>query len=367
MVEKLRGAVACAHCRSLADAASSCPVCRQTVCESCMGQDNCPSPRLRTLALGNHTHVQALDPTGRIALVAAMVKYAQSYWLHDLTSDRRVTELPVPAGESYFELGGCSAFAGGRLVWQAVTGTGKQSRSTSEYWRHWFMVADISDGSVHLTHEVETQHGGIRYFAISTDGHRAVCGTDVEVYVYDVEGMGCIGSVTLGDQAMHSLGVSSELGLIAVGLFGGLRFYGLEDRRELGRLKIDDGDITCLCIEGDRLVAISESEVPYVVDLDLARPVRTWEARPLTRFKARGDVEQGEASLSPDGGLLAAQLRKKDVVVIDVSTGGQQRLEGHRGRIALVQFTADGQLLVTSDLDGGVRLWPRDGQRIVDH
>jgi WD40 repeat protein len=77
-------------------------------------------------------------------------------------------------------------------------------------------------------------------------------------------------------------------------------------------------------------------------------------------------VEQGEASLSPDGVLLAAQYRKKDIVVIDVSTGAQQRLKGHRGRIALVQFAADGQLLVTADLDGGVHLWPRDGQRIVD-
>lgn len=363
MLEKLQGGVACAHCRSVSDAAQRCPICGQSVCEACLAADNCAAPRLRTLDLGNNVSVEAVDAQGRLALISQVSGRGRACWLHDLADDRQVARLQPPQGVQDWVVSGCVGFVPGRLIWQGHD----SPRATPEHWNHWFMVADVSEGLLRVVKAVETGCEGFPHYSFSADG-RWMLGSyfNVRAYLLELEGMQITTRFDLHDQVIHSLAISSELDLIAVGLFGAVHLWTLSDQRDLGRLTIEDGELTCLCLGAGRLIAISEDEVPHVVQIDNKRPPARWEQRTLDRFKAKGKPTPDEAHLSPDGRLLAVRLRKKEAAVIDLETGAAQRLKGHRGRVNMVRFVAGGSVLLTGDDEGGVRFWPRDGQRVVE-
>ena len=305
-----------------------------------------------------------MDAAGQLAVATRVTSREQVAWLHDLRADRQVAKLPPPRGVTetgFFE--GCCGIAGGRLHWMVHD----SPRASMEHWTTWLMTAELTDGLPRVVSEDETWHTGFAHYDLSGDGRWIIgAGFNVTAYLYETARFYPRHELDLGDQVIHSVGISSEEDLVAVGLFGAVQLWTLSERRDLGRLKIPEGELTCLRFGAGKLVAVSEDEVPYVVQIDRERPPARWAQRPLERFKASGKPHRREVDLSPDGRLLAARRKSKQVVVIDLESSAAQRLKWHRSRVELVRFVAGGRQLLTSDADGGVRFWPRDGQRIVD-
>jgi WD40 repeat protein len=71
-----------------------------------------------------------------------------------------------------------------------------------------------------------------------------------------------------------------------------------------------------------------------------------------------GESPRGCLSFSPDGRTLAASGVDHAVHLWDVATGKERhRLEGHRGRVAAVAFSADGQRLISGSEDTSLLVW----------
>ncbi len=82
-------------------------------------------------------------------------------------------------------------------------------------------------------------------------------------------------------------------------------------------------------------------------------------------------IEAGDAiavALSPDGSLLASGRRDGSIGLIDVASGQQkQNLTGHQGGVRDLDFTKDGNRLVSIGTDGTIRLWQlKDGLSVDD-
>jgi len=74
-------------------------------------------------------------------------------------------------------------------------------------------------------------------------------------------------------------------------------------------------------------------------------------------YTAEGYGHVGSMALSPNGQVVALGMGNR-IVLWRLSDGAFVRtLEGHSGRITGLAFSADGSLLVSSSLDGTVRLW----------
>lgn len=87
--------------------------------------------------------------------------------------------------------------------------------------------------------------------------------------------------------------------------------------------------------------------------------------QPPAKIQVTNQVEQGAIAFSPDSHyLVTSQQQQIEDQVIYVATiydskTGQElgSLRGHTGPITAIQFTDDGSLIVTSSIDGTVRLW----------
>jgi WD40 repeat protein len=60
---------------------------------------------------------------------------------------------------------------------------------------------------------------------------------------------------------------------------------------------------------------------------------------------------------SPDGSTVAMAGDTGQIVTIDVSTGDEQRSTGLGAVVLWLEYSDDGELLVSGDTDGGVSLW----------
>lgn len=72
-----------------------------------------------------------------------------------------------------------------------------------------------------------------------------------------------------------------------------------------------------------------------------------------------------KAAVAPDGWLLAWALEDHIIRLLRLPDGEEVGfLEGHIGRITGLQFTADGERLISTSQDGWVRIWSRTGELI---
>jgi WD40 repeat protein len=105
--------------------------------------------------------------------------------------------------------------------------------------------------------------------------------------------------------------------------------------------------------------------------VDGSGAVRVWEmatGQQRLSFQRRAPAEmEGGApeavALSPDGRAVAvAEPAAKAITLWSVLTGKQVRLlEGHRGEVTSLAFTADGRLLVSASEDGTALVWEVSG------
>jgi WD40 repeat protein len=69
------------------------------------------------------------------------------------------------------------------------------------------------------------------------------------------------------------------------------------------------------------------------------------------------DIYPYTSVASPDGSTVAAAGKSGEIVTIDVSTGDQQRSTSLVAAVSWLNYSDDGELLVSGAQDGGVSLW----------
>ena len=81
------------------------------------------------------------------------------------------------------------------------------------------------------------------------------------------------------------------------------------------------------------------------------------------RFNAPGHVVHSAAA-SAAADLLALG---RNVLVYRLRVGARQWLRGHTDEVSLLRFVCGGRMLITADENARVRLWPRRGEKLLDH
>jgi WD40 repeat protein/class 3 adenylate cyclase len=90
-----------------------------------------------------------------------------------------------------------------------------------------------------------------------------------------------------------------------------------------------------------------------------------WNVR-SQRSVQRFDVGGPALAVSADGRTLAVGQLNGDVTLIDVRTGTVRRMQGHHeGPVMAAAFTPDGRTVITSGIDGQIKLWGVGTSRIL--
>ena len=115
------------------------------------------------------------------------------------------------------------------------------------------------------------------------------------------------------------------------------------------RVQLDSAVSAVAAGPGGTAVALLDDKTYVVVDLDEGSAIGRGE---LT-------MEPTAAALSPDGGRLAVGGSAGEVGLLDLDSGEwiAATHSAHRQFVDGVAFSVDGQTLVTSSFDAGVRMW----------
>jgi len=366
LLDKVHGAVTCAHCQALG-ADEQCPYCQRMVHAACMAGEGCPVPHPVEIRLGRGKRLRAIDETGRFGAVGGLLGGVPE--LKDLAAGLSIDAPPDGYnGLSVAYLGG---WALGREIALRAAAT--------------FYTREIGDGQYErvyvdplLYRARATPHGlqaeefvarspqplGHR-LRVSRDNHWAVFSGDSRLDVIDLQGRLKPRKLDLKGQMIFDLAVSSAMDLVAVAQWGQLTFFGLSDGWRLGRLRREDDDFTWVGLGGGKAAYITASKRYAVYRVERKVMPDRWELLAEGKLKVKGPVRDCEASLTPDGRLLAVRRRRKEVLVLDLAEDTEQRLGRHTDRINQVKWINNGRRLVTSDDDNRVVFWPRDEGRII--
>ena len=366
MLDKVHGAVTCAHCQALG-ADEQCPYCLRLVHASCLAGEGCPVPHPVELRLGTGKRLRAMDDTGRFGAVGQVLGGVPE--LKDLAAGLSIDAPP----ETHNAMS--VAYLGGWALGREIA-----LRAAATYY-----TREIGDGQYErvyvdaLLYRARTTPHGLQaeeFLARSNQalGHRlrvsrdnlwAIWSGDSKLDVIDLKGRLKPRMLDLKGQMVFDVAVNSAMDLAALAQWGQLTFFGLSDGWRLGRLRRDDDDFTWVGLGGGRAAYITARKRYAVYRVERKVMPDRWERLAEGKLKVKGPVRDCEASLSPDGRLLAVRRRRKEVSVLDLAEGTEQRLGRHTDRVNLVKWINNGRRLVTADDDNRVILWPREEDRII--
>ena len=204
---------------------------------------------------------------------------------------------------------------------------------------------------------------------VSEDGTLvALIRTNETVDVFDVPRREYVGTYQVRGRVVHAAAVCASNRLVAIGSYGRVSLFSLDDHRALGTCSLeDDGDVEWIGLGRRRLAAITENARCTVVDIDPEQPASRWRRHPRTiklatsvptSFAPRlADDDLNVAALDDVGELLAVPAQRQ-VMLYRLTTGRAVPLHGHTDDISLLRFVDEGRVLVSADDDARVRLWP---------
>ena len=136
----------------------------------------------------------------------------------------------------------------------------------------------------------------------------------------------------------------------------GSRFHDCETGKLIRTCPDVPGSVVALSPSGRLLVARDAS------DARTGKSVVVWEkatGKVVCTLKCDpGQTDWAPLVVSPDGKVVAGCLNREVIALWDAFTGKQLgRLEGHRGDIASLCFSADGRSLVSASADTTILVW----------
>ena len=333
----------------------------------CLAAEGCPVPHPVELRLGTGKRLRDIDETGRFGAVGQVLGGVAE--LKDLAAGLSI-DAP-PEGHNAHNVAYLGPWALGREL---------ALRAAATYY-----TRDIGDSHIErvyvdalLYRAKATPHGlqaeaflrrsnqplGHR-LKVSRDNRWAVWAGDSQLDVVDLESRLKPRKLDLKGQMIFDLAVSGAMDLVAVAQWGQLTFFVPSDGWRLGRLRRQDDDFTWVGLGGGRVAYITSGKRYAVYRVERKVMPDRWERVAEGKLKINGPVRDCEASLSPDGRLLAVRRRKREVLVLDLELGTEQRLGRNTDRVNLVKFINSGRRLVTADDDNRVMIWPVDEGRII--
>ena len=132
-----------------------------------------------------------------------------------------------------------------------------------------------------------------------------------------------------------------------------IRTWNTQTGQQTGSIKVDVREVAWFAISADEtwLAAQGSSEVLTTWDIATGKKLKDF---PGTSFAKR-------VAISPDGKTMASS-HENDVVLFDTQGKPMKKLQGHNNWVSQVQFSSDGQLLVTSG-GNSVLVWKTDAAR----
>ena len=366
MLDKTHGAVTCAHCQTLG-ADAQCPFCQRMVHKTCLAAEGCPVPHPVELRLGRGKRLRDIDETGRFGVVGFVLGGHSE--LKDL-----IAGLSIDAPPEHRD-GVLVAYLGGWALGRELC-----VRAAATYY-----VQALGDGQEErvyldpLLYTAQTSPYGLQReqftersaqplghrLRVSRDNRWVIWSGDSRLDVIDLKERLKPRSLDLRGQMIFDLAVSGAMDLVALAQWGQLTFFGLSDGWRIGRLRRQDDDFTWIGLGGGRVAYITAGKRYAVYRVNRRVMPDRWECIAEGKLKIRGAVRSSEASLSPDGRLLAVRRRKREVLVLDLDQGTEQHLGRHTDTVNLVKFINYGRRLVTADDDNRVMIWPREEHRII--
>ena len=365
MLDKTHGAVTCAHCQTLG-ADEQCPYCQRVVHKACLAGEGCPVPHPVELRLGRGKRLRDIDETGRFGVVGFM--FGGHAELMDLVAGLSIDAPPEDHdGVLLAYLGG---WALGRELCVRAAATYFLQEVGEEMERVYldpllYTAQPTPHGLQREGFKARSSQPLGHRLRVSRDNRWAVWSGDSRLDVIELEGRLKPRAVDLKGQMVFDVAVSGAMDMLALAQWGKLTFFGLSDGWRFGRLRRQDDDFTWCGLSGGRAAYITAGNKYAVYRVERKVMPDRWEQVAAGELKVKGALRDCEASLSPDGGLLAVRHRKREVVVLDLEQGTEQHLGRHTDKVNLVKFINNGRRLVTADDDNRVIFWPCEEHRII--
>ncbi len=335
--------------------------------EACLAAEGCPVPHPVELRLGRGKRLRQIDETGRFGAVGSI--FGGDAELLDLISRQSLDSLPGEYQANLVEyMGGWAV--GRELALRAAATYFKRELASEQFERVYvdplLYVARITPHGLVEGRFLERPDQPLGYrMRVSRDSRWAVWSGDSRFDIIDLEQRIKPRSMDLKGQMVFDLALSSSMDLVALAQWGQANFFGLSDGWRVGKLRRENDDFTCVLLGGGRVVYFTGGKSYSVFRVDRKTYPDKWERVAQGKIKASGQIRARDASLSPDGKLLAVRRRKKEAWVLDLESGNEQILTGHTDRINLVRFINNGRRLITADDDNRVIIWPRQEDRII--
>lgn len=257
-------------------------------------------------------------------------------------------------------------------LWDGSTGKLVRELLTAEKDQAHSVAFSPADGSLLATGHADSK--GASYVALwDIDSGKKLAqlsgASDIPGFTADLNN-GVVGALAFSPDGKHLLAGFGNRNLISdFGSPSPLKVWEVSSRRLIRRLEGHTGYCLSLAFtaDGKRFASSGRDGKVIIWSTDSWAPFHTLEnldrGANLEGNQA-GRISVEDATLSPDGKVLAMASRSGAVHLWDVETGRHlEALRGHSSSVQAVAFTPDGRTLASSGSDQTVRLWNVETRR----